>query len=625
MKQCTRRRWPVWITASACLLAACGGDNDGPDPASGSASAESAKFATPVASVGGAIRGASFSPPLGGDANTEDPVPNVPQNDAPVKDAKQDPSPTPTPTPNLTPNPTPNPTADPKPVEPRAGDEPMPQPEPLIQPPPIGPEANPPAKPPADSSNRDKPSGHGESDARPVLRVGGIVEGLAPDMTLKLFNNRDELLPIEWNGAFAFKAEVPKGGRYSVSVAIQPRGQFCAVSNAQGMVEASSITTIKVDCKRREQIALAMGEALREVVSFRADAKTGELKPTSGPSLRLDVPVRRLLMGPSGDFALLLRTDIARGTNFSWPNFKRPVSRFSISRSTGELGKLEEFEWASKSGVVLDYAFNRHGDKLIALQDGRSYGVVNVDLPNGRADKSLSFADASWKPELKREPNVIDCPRTDTPVTPANRLDLTGNFRLTNDARFGYMLRCDFATKKYKLDRYVVDPATGMFLWQALGEGMDAAAFSVGFAIDPPGHRIYSLDGTSRMVRTLAIDPKTGALTPLHEASLDFAGNEIVLSGDGRRAYVMHPGNHAVSVWKIDPETGGLTPMRGTPFFIGAEPHRMVLDASESFAYVLLNGERAIATYKLHPRTKAFEWISDVHMFEGVGDIVLTP
>lgn len=640
MKRCTRRGWAFWIVASGCVLTACGGNNDEGAPASEASTAESAKFATPAASVGGAIRGASFAPRpddltgRGVDAGSAGTSDGALHGATPMSGAS----------PNTAID-TPDTTSEPKPVPAALKDESG-----------GGPKSNLPGGSsgggsgsvpgvpsggasggpldthkdrPADAGN---PPGGAHADApsalvspRATLAVGGTVEGLATNTPFKLFNNDDELLYIDKNGAFQFGTYARPAEHYSVSVAIHPRGQFCTVDGAQGTVGEAPVKSIKVACKPREQIAIATNEKLTQVVSFRVDGNTGLLHRVPGDGVNFHALGRRLMMSPSGTFALTVRTDLPRGKDRSWPRFSRGIRRFSIDTSTGQLGKLEDFEWASRSGQVLDYALSQRGDSLTVLQDEKSYGVIGVELPKGEALRAVAYADDQWVKEPSRKPNMNDCPRPDLPNTLANRLDLVGNFRLTDDGRFGYMLRCDFDHLMYRLERYVVEPNPRGLVYWPLGVNMDKARFSNHFAIDSRHGRIYSIDAQTRVVRTLRIDKRSGALEPMHEAALPFAANQIVLSRDGRTAYIVHPANHAISVWDVNLNTGRLMQLYGSPHMIGGEPHKLVLDASETFGYVLLNGTRAIGIYTLNPSSRAFRWVHNVPMDDGVGELAFTP
>lgn len=79
--------------------------------------------------------------------------------------------------------------------------------------------------------------------------IGGTLGGLGEGLTLVLKMN-DESLPIVSNGGFTFRNKVATGQTYRVTVATQPTGQTCSVTNGQGSVGEADITNVVVSCSR---------------------------------------------------------------------------------------------------------------------------------------------------------------------------------------------------------------------------------------------------------------------------------------------------------------------------------------------------------------------------------------
>jgi hypothetical protein len=76
--------------------------------------------------------------------------------------------------------------------------------------------------------------------------VGGTVTGLSG--TLVLHDNRGDDLSLSANGSFAFATALSDRADYSVTVASQPAGQSCTVSNGIGTIAAADITSVAVAC-----------------------------------------------------------------------------------------------------------------------------------------------------------------------------------------------------------------------------------------------------------------------------------------------------------------------------------------------------------------------------------------
>jgi hypothetical protein len=78
-----------------------------------------------------------------------------------------------------------------------------------------------------------------------TFTIGGTVSGLDGQLVLR---NGSENLTVTRNGPYAFATRVTSGTAYSVSVATQPSGQECSVSNSSGSVGQGNVTNVNVSC-----------------------------------------------------------------------------------------------------------------------------------------------------------------------------------------------------------------------------------------------------------------------------------------------------------------------------------------------------------------------------------------
>ena len=76
--------------------------------------------------------------------------------------------------------------------------------------------------------------------------VGGTVSGLSGSLTLR--NNAADDLVLTVNGGFTFAAALANGSTYDVTVAVQPAGQTCTVSNGSGTIRGANVTDVQVTC-----------------------------------------------------------------------------------------------------------------------------------------------------------------------------------------------------------------------------------------------------------------------------------------------------------------------------------------------------------------------------------------
>jgi hypothetical protein len=80
-----------------------------------------------------------------------------------------------------------------------------------------------------------------------LVTLSGTVSGLAPGTSVTLSNGQI-LLPVATNGAFSFPGIVTAGASYNVTVAIQPAGETCTISNGSGTVPTTGSPAIGVSC-----------------------------------------------------------------------------------------------------------------------------------------------------------------------------------------------------------------------------------------------------------------------------------------------------------------------------------------------------------------------------------------
>jgi N-acetylneuraminic acid mutarotase len=80
-----------------------------------------------------------------------------------------------------------------------------------------------------------------------MLTVGGSVTGLVSGTSLVLADNGDTAT-ITANGSYSFTAAFLSGASYDVTVAQQPAGADCVVTNGSGTIGNSSIVNILVTC-----------------------------------------------------------------------------------------------------------------------------------------------------------------------------------------------------------------------------------------------------------------------------------------------------------------------------------------------------------------------------------------
>ncbi len=84
------------------------------------------------------------------------------------------------------------------------------------------------------------------------ITIGGTVSGL--QSTVVLQDNGIDPLTITQNGAFTFALSIANGQPYAVTVATQPSGQTCEVTNGSGSATAN-VTNVAVTCTTQPTIS----------------------------------------------------------------------------------------------------------------------------------------------------------------------------------------------------------------------------------------------------------------------------------------------------------------------------------------------------------------------------------
>lgn len=98
--------------------------------------------------------------------------------------------------------------------------------------------------------NHDGGGSPGGGDTQPSgdnFTVGGNISGLIGS-GLVLQNNGADNLAVSADGNFSFSAALADGSSYRVTVATQPGGQTCSVTNGTGTINGANITSVQVSC-----------------------------------------------------------------------------------------------------------------------------------------------------------------------------------------------------------------------------------------------------------------------------------------------------------------------------------------------------------------------------------------
>jgi len=83
--------------------------------------------------------------------------------------------------------------------------------------------------------------------ASTMYAIGGTITGLTAQ-GLILANGTDTVNPSPSDGTFTFPSTLPTAATFKVTVAQQPAGQTCIVTNGVGVILTSSVNNVSVSC-----------------------------------------------------------------------------------------------------------------------------------------------------------------------------------------------------------------------------------------------------------------------------------------------------------------------------------------------------------------------------------------
>jgi 6-phosphogluconolactonase (cycloisomerase 2 family) len=409
--------------------------------------------------------------------------------------------------------------------------------------------------------------------------LGGTVSGLLGSGLILLNGTTEQAVTA--NGSFAFAAPIASGERYDVRVKLQPRApvQRCTVTNGSGSVAAAAIDSVSVSCaaqySRFAYAANSDGTVSRYLVDsdtgqLRArgyqtvgnasisnaiaitpdnrfayitsavndsilphaiDAVTGELRPVQTAVATGRGPIA-VAMHPQGRFVYV--ANVLQGT----------LSAFAINAS-GELAEIAGSPYPT-GRQPLDLQIDPSGRVLIAVatDSAQVYSYV-IDATSG----GLTVAAGSPL-------TVIFTPR-------AAAIDPAGRFVFVTD------------TTAPQISVFALDGATGA-LSAVVGSpfAMAAGALANDVTLDPGGHFLFTTNASTRDLSVFAVNDTTGALSEITGSPFAYSlsGSEspqsISIDDTGRYAYVSAYQDARIRSFAVDPQSGALSPLPRVPLLM---------------------------------------------------------
>jgi 6-phosphogluconolactonase (cycloisomerase 2 family) len=375
----------------------------------------------------------------------------------------------------------------------------------------------------------------------PTYSIGGTVSGLRAGASVALQNNGADTLTVATNGSFVFATQLLGGASYDVTVATQPAGETCTVTNGSDTVSAANVTSVNVTCVPA-QFVYAVDSA-NKIYGYAVDPTTGALTPVAGSPFPIAGDPSGIAITPTGAFAYVT----VAGNN--------TVAGFAIDPVTGALTAVP----GGPVGTGADPL------AVAVAPSGKFVYVTNLNS-NSVSGYSINASTGALTPIAGATVATGNSPYSIV-VDPSSKFVYVGNY---NDAN---------------VEGYTIDATTGALTPMAATFPSGANPFSI--AVNPSGTLIYTADADSG-ISGWSIDQTTGALTSIGLVS-GTRSSTIQINPAGTVAYAAGEIGGGVYAYTIGPG-GALTIIPGSPFPSASSADGMAISTSGKFIYVSSSG-----------------------------------
>ncbi|WP_187617292.1 lactonase family protein [Paraburkholderia sp. UCT2] len=326
-------------------------------------------------------------------------------------------------------------------------------------------------------------------------------------VTLQLSNGSSDAVTISANGSFAFPTALSSGATYSVTVAVQPVGETCVVTSGGGVVAASNVTTIAVNCEQTE-FALVPNRADGTTSVYRIDPTTGALNPVPDSPFPTGSEPNDITV--SGNIAYIAQL----GSN--------TVQGFAINPSTGSLTALAG---AVAVGLAPASIVSDLSGRFVYVADTGSDTVTTLSIdPTTHALTTIGTT------------TIGDVP-TALAISP------TGQSLYVADWNSNFV------------SSFTINTATGA-LTATSGSSFSFVGFQpFAITVAPSGEQIYTLCNGGNDIFFQSVDPSTGQLG-VGASYVSPGSHSIAIAPSGKVAYVGNTSSSTIQTYDIIATSG---------------------------------------------------------------------
>jgi len=387
---------------------------------------------------------------------------------------------------------------------------------------------------------------------------------------LTLLNNGGDALYVEGNGSVSFPTPVAFGKSYEVTVASQPSGQFCSVSNGSGTIGNTDVTNVQVTCSASTPYTIG-----------------GTITGLSGKDANL------VLQNNGGD-DLVTNAD----GSFTFP------------------AKVEN---GRPYKVTIKYQPRLQANACTVSSNGS--GTVTGDVSNIAIDCSglpaltkrvayVSSDDSSTFPPGYVKAYVLNGSSAPTPVPVTAGTAGSHPSVLVADPQRQYA----YVAASTGMEAFTIDRDNGGVTQRSGAGGLpNTDGLDQGLAMHPGGKFIYLVrqgtgSGAPGRLYGFSINRANGFLTNIDpdqqyvEIGTDYGSVSPVIDPTGRFLYIANSGSNSISIFTLNENSGKATFMNRVPH--GMTVKSLVIDPTGRFLYAavgnLTSGNRAYF-YKIDP------------------------
>ncbi|MEQ0777839.1 beta-propeller fold lactonase family protein [Paraburkholderia tropica] len=359
------------------------------------------------------------------------------------------------------------------------------------------------------------------------------VSGLATSGQLVLDDNGGDPTQVSANGSATFAGRIAYHGSYNVSVATQPIGQTCTVSNGSASGVTANVSGIPVVC------------------SASAYTIGGSVTGLTGTLVLQNNGANPITITSNGNFAFT--TPVAYGGSYNVTVGTQPANQ-NCTVNNGSANGI--------TGAISN----------VSVQCTTNSRPLYVYLPEYNNSRVLGYTIDTVTG------SVASIPGSPFPAGAQDRW-------ITVDASGTYAFVSNQSSNSVSV--YSIDHSTGN-LTQISGSPYAVGNTPNSVTVNPAGTLVFVPNANSNTVSVFNVSRSTGALTavPGSPFATDAIPTKVAINPAGTFAYVANQNGTSISVFSINQTTGSLTEVSGSPFSNGGfQPMGITTDPSGTHVY----------------------------------------